>query len=206
MCVVLGSMFLVWGCNLDTGDSYTPDQAVVDAFKAKYPDAKDVTWSSVDSYQKAVFLQALVWNKGWFENTGKWLMTDADLPLRAMPAGVQDGFAASEYGTWTIYGSLVRERSDLPTLYVLYVRKAAESARLYFDVNGVLLKAGNTSLVDIPATVPVALSTIIALRYPNALIVDITRSANNNYLVDIYDGGVMRVVTFSSDLQWISIE
>ena len=104
------AMFIMLSC--DNNDSFDDGRlsesqvpkAVLAEFDEKYPDATNVTWAKkYNSYAVASFTTngqkaAAKDHTAWFEwGTGKWNMTEIEMPYAMIPDAVKTAFEASDY-------------------------------------------------------------------------------------------------------------
>ncbi|MEI3118152.1 MAG: hypothetical protein V8T12_04210 [Parabacteroides johnsonii] len=72
------------GCSKDDENvpgGIEPPKTILDAFKAKYPDARDTEWTVNDDYYVIDFENNSLDNTAWFNHLGVWAMIKTDLPL-----------------------------------------------------------------------------------------------------------------------------
>lgn len=73
-----------------------PAKNIVNAFKAKYPKAKQVEWEVKNTYQVAEFREGLTEAEAWFDNNGNWMMTESDVSFRSLPAVIRNSFETGD--------------------------------------------------------------------------------------------------------------
>ena len=78
-------LFGLSSCNENTAETVTVPKHIEDQFYMKYPDAKNVQWSSKNGYAIASFYQEndSITDKcsAWFaQSDGFWDMTEYDIP------------------------------------------------------------------------------------------------------------------------------
>ncbi|HXD78172.1 MAG TPA: PepSY-like domain-containing protein, partial [Puia sp.] len=121
----------------------TLPSAVTDSFKAKYPDAKQVSWSDKLGYWQASFYvdaDALV---AKFKTTGEWQSTMKRIPQTGLPADVQDGFSKSLYADddWKVTTVQVLYLPGNVVEYAVQVEKSQfQKKNLLFNSKGRLIK------------------------------------------------------------------
>ena len=112
-----------------------------EAFKAKYPDTKNVEWKDkLTSFQADYEMNGVKYSSK-FSNKGEWLQTDKVIEEAALPAAVKDGYGKSKYTGWELKEVSQIENKDNSIQYRLFVRKSSvEKKYLYFDPEGKLVK------------------------------------------------------------------
>lgn len=151
------------GCN-DDDENLAPrpnaPEAVLNAFNAKYPDAKDVKWETKGAYYVADFktTASLVEIDAWYKADGTWAMTESDYgkDLFMVPTAINQAFNASQYATWTIDDISYYEYPDATkSFYLIEVEKVGQTdMQLYFKPDGTSIKNVADNGVDItPDTV-----------------------------------------------------
>lgn len=199
------ALFVFTACD-DDDDDYKPESVVTTAFKAKYPDAKKVSWSDQGSYKKASFLLYNHDVEAWFDAGGTWVMTETDINYEELPVAVRNAYQASPYyQLWGIDDIEMLERLDMATVYTLVVQQNENTYRtLFYDANGILVKEYEGD--DVPGT-PVVLSgtvkNFLAQRYPNAAIVNAHQVDNGGLDVEIMDNSRVKEVQFNKEQNWI---
>ena len=87
----------------DKYDDGRPASEVRNQFKSMYPDAKDVEWEAEAGYWKVSFETGKAPNRidheAWYAADGTWVRTVSEYPITAVPQGIKDILAGSEYGT-----------------------------------------------------------------------------------------------------------
>jgi len=199
------SMVSFSGCN-DDDDNYTPEEAVVNAFKTKYPDAQRIEWETKAGYKVADFVLNAKESEAWFQTDGKWVMTETDILFDELSAEIQAAFKAGKYKDWRIDDVDKLERVDSETVYVIEVEGTGEYD-LYYAEDGTLLKevqdtGGN---MHEPTVIPSAIMDEIMKMYPNAVLIEYERK-NTFYKIDIRDGKIHKEVLFDDTNKWVSTE
>jgi len=114
---------------------------VTEAFKAKYPDTKNVEWKDKLTGFQASYEINGVHYQSKFSNKGEWLQTEKSIAEEALPAPVKDGYGKSKYTGWQLKEVSRIENKDNSIQYRLFVRKSGvEKKYLYFDPEGKLVK------------------------------------------------------------------
>ena len=123
---------------------------VTNAFKAKYPDAKDVEWKDKITVFDAQFKENGTNMTVSFNNKGEWQKTEKALTFASAPAAVKDGLAKSKYASREEWkpGEVVTmiTKQDNSTQYRVYVDKVGgvQKKYLFFNPSGQLEKESLT--------------------------------------------------------------
>ncbi len=143
--LLMGSVFSLYSC--DDDDNYTPDDVVVNAFKARYPEASRVEWETKSGFKVADFRINSKEAEAWFETDGTWVMTETDVTFNELPSPVQTAFNESIYSKWRIDDIDKLERSNAATIYIIEVEQGDQEYDLHFTEDGILLNdaTGNNS-------------------------------------------------------------
>lgn len=115
---------------------------VTEAFRSKYPMAKNVEWRDRLSGFTAVFDMDSVHYEAKFTNKGFWQSTENKMPESELSDAIKDGFQKSKYAEeWTIkkvYKIALREDK---TQYRLEIEKNdIQKKQLFFDPSGRMLR------------------------------------------------------------------
>ena len=115
---------------------------VTEAFRSKYPMAKNVEWRDRLSGFTATFDLDTVHYEAKFTNKGFWQSTENKMPESELSDAIKDGFHKSKYSEeWTIkkvYKIALREDK---TQYRLEIEKNdIQKKQLFFDPTGRLLR------------------------------------------------------------------
>lgn len=118
---------------------------VTDAFYAKYPVAKKVSWKDKLSAFVASFETDGVLHEARFTSKGIWEQTETKLEEDNLPSNINDGFTKSKYSDWEIKSA---SKIDLPgdtvNYKVVVTKSTLEKANLVFNASGKLLRDGRT--------------------------------------------------------------
>ena len=119
---------------------------VTDSFKAKYPNAQQVSWSDKLSAWQVTFKQDTASCTARFKNTGEWQWSTRKMSQASLPQAVQDGFSKSKFADdWKVVNVRRRDLTGRISQYVMYISKSDLQRRiLVFSSVGQLLKDGNT--------------------------------------------------------------
>ena len=113
---------------------------VTNAFKAKYPDATNVSWKDKITVFQASFVNDGQEMKADFSSNNGWQETAVRKSFEQLPEDVLDGFEKSKYNEWT-HGEYFFEilKNDNSVQYRIYVEKnAIQKKFLFFNTKGQL--------------------------------------------------------------------
>ncbi|MEP7277662.1 MAG: PepSY-like domain-containing protein [Bacteroidota bacterium] len=114
---------------------------VTEAFKAKYPDTKNLEWKDKLTGFEADFEMNGIKYSARFSNKGEWQQTERDIAEDALPATVKDGYGKSKYTDWELKAVSRVESKEDGLQYRLLIRKSSvEKKYLYFNESGQLVK------------------------------------------------------------------
>ncbi len=224
LMATLCSMFALSSCSDDNaGTPPSVSEEIVKAFYEMYPNATNVSWSTVEDYDVARFYDDGTRATGftpnctaWFSRISKrWGMTDREIPFNSLPAAVIQAFNDTIYSKspWTVDDEAnVLERADSETFYVIEVDKnengVETDADLYYTETGRLVQVLTDAPEDddhidfIPEEQPMTPSEFIADRYPGSRITD--RDWDDGFLeIEIYHEGREKNVYFNFRNEWV---
>src|SRR6478735_750894 len=115
---------------------------VTEAFKAKFPDAKNVEWKdNLSNFHADFTLNDASWSAE-FSSKGEWKESNKKMTFDALPAAVKDGYNKSKYSDWTPGTITMIEKSDNSVQYKIYTEKSSivQKRFLYFNKEGQLEK------------------------------------------------------------------
>lgn len=198
------------GCSNNDHKGAVPDQAILQAFNTKYPQAKKVEWETKVDYKVADFYIGSNEMEAWFDSKGNWVMTETDLTYPELPAAVRTSFESSTYANWKKEDIDKLERANTATLYIVEVEQGKQEANLYYAENGSLVKVVNdTDNDDTNNYQPIQLSKEIQgfldQKYPGATLLDIDKEKFGTE-IDILDKNIHKEVKFDLSDAWISTE
>ncbi len=213
--MLVSAIFALQSCDKDNDIPDNISRQAQEAFAAKYPSASHISWQVKRGYAVADFRQG---SKGeecsaWFDNDGKWYMTETEMRFEDLPEAVKAAFRSSEYAAWRVEDVDRLERTGVETVYVIDVEKQVSGVEtevdLYYSPDGILVKTAVDSEGDndygdrIPSAIEADIKAFIDSRYPNARILEIERESDNTIEVDILDGRTKRELFFDASLDWI---
>lgn len=115
--------------------------AVTEAFKTKYPQAKNVEWKDRLTFFQASFELDGAAHHARFNNKGEWDQTEKEISQSDLPEAVNEGFDKSKYSDWEVSSVAWIQYKDEHIEYrVLVKRSNLEKKYLYFNENGKLLR------------------------------------------------------------------
>lgn len=206
MVGLLCGAFVFTSCD-DDDDRFVPESLVVKAFNQKYPEAGRTSWERKAGYLKAEFRIGSYEAEAWFDQQGNWLMTETDLPYKALPQAVAASFETGPYAQWRVDDVDRMERPDAGTVYIIEVEKGETDIDLHYAENGALIKeeAGNGDNGHLPSVTPEAIRRIISELYPGAVILEIDTEARGTE-VDILHENIHKEVWIDADNRWMHTE
>lgn len=189
-------------------DKYTPGAPVLATFFKMFPNVVNADWEQKSGYDVADFKYENKEKEVWFMTDGTWMLTETDMPLTVVPKVILDAFTNGAYATWALADASYLERKDMLSVYVLTANKDGVKNHLYYTDAGMFLKAitvtkDNEDFVPTPVNENILKS--IQQLYPTAKIVEL-QVANNLIYVDLLNGGVMSLMVFDLQYQWIRTE
>lgn len=184
-----------------------PDATIVNAFNSKYPDAKNVEWETKADYKVAEFRNGSYETEAWFDASGKWMMTETDIPYNQLPQAIRMHFESSEYASWKKEDVDKLERANTATVYILEVEKGETEIDLYYAEDGALIKtiADGENTGHQPTVIPDAIQKFLTEHYPGATILEYDREQQGTE-VDILDKGIHKEVKFNTLNEWTYTE
>lgn len=119
---------------------------VTEAFKNKYPQATNVSWSDKLSSFQASFTNENEKLEASFNSKGEWKKTEKDLDVTKLPSSVKEGFNGSKYNTdWSIKGAQETEENNGKFEYRLLIEKSAlQKKYVYMNRDGQVLREALT--------------------------------------------------------------
>lgn len=212
-------LFGLSSCNENTAETVTVPKHIEDQFYMKYPDAKNVQWSSKNGYAIASFYQEndSITDKcsAWFaQSDGLWDMTEYDIPYAYLPEAVRVAFESSKYAAspWVADRDVeILERAGIETLYIISVENQNSSVEMdfYYSADGILLKEvfddkdeGGHAEDFLPQTPATSIKEWIDQKFPGARIVDIETENGGTEVELVYEGSAYEIL-FSREQNWM---
>lgn len=197
--LLLATGMVVISCK--NNNKYRPDAIIITAFNNQFPQAKQIEWEPKQGYQVAEFHDNGTESKAWFDNKGKWMMTESNLKYSALPQPIRNDFEKSTYYSWKKNDIDKVERLGMSPVYVIGVEKEEQDTDLYYSEDGTLIKTINdVKKGDLVKYMPLnpAIKEQIAQKYPDATVIE-TDSENGMLEIDILDNGKSKEVVFNGD-------
>jgi hypothetical protein len=144
-CLLIGGM-MVLNTKTDAQFRSLP-AAVTDSFKARYPNAQQVSWTDKLNGFQATFKQDTANYTARFKSDGTWDWSTRKLSQAALPAAVADGLAKSKYADpdWKVGMVVVHYMPGGVVQYSIQVAKSGlQKKNLLFSSAGQLLKDDST--------------------------------------------------------------
>lgn len=199
MVVLLGTGIVLTGCNQKK--QYRPDTKIVNAFNSKYPKAERVEWEQKHDYYVAEYHDNNMESEAWFDQAGKWMMTETNMKYNQLPQAIRTHFEQSSYSNWKKDDVDKIERVGMQPVYIIEIEKEGQDTDLYYNANGQLVKTvndvkrnDNYNYLPIPAV----LSNKIKEKYPDATIIE-SENKNRKTEIDILQNGKSKEVIFNGN-------
>ena len=136
MAVLVGLTLLAGsqGFGMPKGDEpVTPSAKLVEAFKAKYPEATPVKWEMEKGMFEAKFTLDGQEAEAYFDSENLWVMTKTELTPAQLPGNIQEALKATEYASWQVDDVDRVEKNDGTDLYIVVVKQDKQELKLSFD-------------------------------------------------------------------------
>ena len=118
---------------------------VTEAFKAKFPAAKNVSWNDKLTAFEASFDEEDAKLRASFSSKGEWKKTEKELTQADMPAAVKKGFKATKYFDWPVKSvTEIMETEGKHSFRLVVEKSALKKKNIYLDSDGGLLKEAVT--------------------------------------------------------------
>lgn len=116
-------------------------EALVVAFKERFPEVKKVRWEQKGEwFYEAEFRKDKEEVEVLFTNSGKWLYTSIEIDRRILPVTVLNGFRQSDYRSWKLDEVAIAENENQKDLYVLEAELNKMEFCLLFTKEGKLIE------------------------------------------------------------------
>ena len=120
---------------------------------------------------------------------------------------VKNALQNSEYATWNRDDADMLERKGLEPVYVLEVEQGSREMDLYYNAEGILIKAMEDYEDDsesyLPIELPEGVKNFLQEKYAESKIVETDRE-HGRLEVDIIHHGVVKEVVFDDSGNWLS--
>ncbi len=118
---------------------------VTEAFKIKYPAAKNVSWNDKITSFEASFNEEHAKQRASFSSKGEWKKTEKDWTSATMPAAIREGYKATKYADWTIKSvTEITENDDKHEFRLAIVKSTLKKKNIYLNADGDLLREAVT--------------------------------------------------------------
>lgn len=140
-----------YSCDKEENSQLTTDE-VRNTLKSMYPSANDISWEIKNGYIVADFKAPAALNPGgrdvehaaWFDRSGRWYMTETDIPFSLLPDAVKAAFQQSQYSEWIVDDVDMIERENFETVYVIEAESRSAGGEnevaLCYSADGILVK------------------------------------------------------------------
>lgn len=203
------ALFFIASCDDDDdkNSTPTPNAAVTAAFKEMFPKATNTTWSEKDNYQIASFLNEQQPTTAWFNPSGVWYLTQADINLASLPKVISDAIAKSAYAKWTPSSASTLKRKEMVDAYVVELKQNEKVIDLYYTTDGYLFASldqdglGNKAK---PNPLDPTVKAMINQYYSGAKIVNVDKSGG--YTAILWLDNTYFEFLLDKDYKWIQSE
>lgn len=115
--------------------------SVTNAFKEKYPEAKDISWEDRVTAFQAKFNMNDANYEARFNKDGNWLETEKHILMDELPSAVRESFQSSKFSDWSDPSAAMIQKGNGGTEYRIFVtNNTVKRKYLYFSEDGKLLK------------------------------------------------------------------
>lgn len=179
----------------------------VAAFGKHFPGISAKDWNTEGKYATIRFKQDGRRCKAWFDND-EWVMTTVWIQKEELPAKTLDAFQGGVYAEWELTGCRRFDRRERDTVFVLDVEKNKVKYGLYYNRDGILVRAVNATEQRIkasnliPKEAPECVFGTLRRLYPDAVIFEVA-SNGTSYAIDIVDGGLGKKAFIDNSGKWL---
>jgi len=118
---------------------------VTEAFKTKFPAAKNVSWNDKITAFEASFNEEDATLRASFSSKGEWKKTEKEWTGTTMPAAIKEGYKASKFTDWTIKSvTEITENDDKHEFRLAIEKSTLKKKNIYFNSDGSLLREAVT--------------------------------------------------------------
>lgn len=194
-------------CN-DEDDKVTAPSAVRTAFESMYPEARLEGWLNWRGYKVADFELNGEEAQAWYDNSGKWYMTDTEIDYRALPNAVRTAYQNSSYATiWDVDDMERLERADMQTIYILEVWQSRVEMDLYYTEDGLLAGEQQFGYGDptwwIPRSVPDTIKSYLDSNFEGYKMIQMFGEGGQSEALIAQDSKAKSVL-FNASNAWVS--
>jgi hypothetical protein len=143
LILLLTTMLFI--ANVATAQFRKVPATVTEAFKVKFPYAKNVSWSDkITSFQASFDQDDTKWAAS-FGSKGDWKKTEKDLVLNDLPGVVNDELKDTKYAGWTTKAVTRIEENDGKFEYRIFIEKSSINKKyVYLSKEGQVLRESQT--------------------------------------------------------------
>ena len=117
---------------------------VTDTFKARYPNAINVSWKDKITVFQANFSSDNADQEAKFSKKGEWQSTEKVMKQVDLPDGVKDGLDKSKYYDWKVEDVYIRYIPGKTQYHLVVTGSGLDKKNLLFSSEGRLIKDNNT--------------------------------------------------------------
>ena len=120
--------------------SSTPPEAVLKAFKQKFPDATNVKWGkeSKTEWEASFILDDNLSASANFSTSGDWLETEKEIPVTRIPEVIVSAIQKADKNS-KIVGGAVIENSKSETIYEADVKTGFKKKEVFYKPDGSII-------------------------------------------------------------------
>ena len=131
-------MFAIAAFGQNINETKLP-KAVLNAFKARFPNAKDVKWEKEDSAYSAEFLMDDAPTETEFDSLGEWKNTEWNIPIQYTPAAIKH-YTDSVYSDYILKELTILEVPTDSKSWVAEMSTKNETVEVYFTITPCVFK------------------------------------------------------------------
>ncbi len=179
-----------------------PNEAVLKSFDMKYPNAKNIQWSTSSNYYVADFTEYSTPVNAWFDLDGNWSLSKSTVAFNSMNGAVTKAFSESSYSDYNVNATSLLERKDMGNIYVM---ELDNNTNLYFSMQGDMIKTvqNNGVYTDKPVVIPTEVNGLITSLFNRSQIIDLWNDSLGSKVGVITDD-TYKVVALDFDYGWIA--
>ena len=172
-----------------------------------YPSAKSISWEIKNGYIVADFNAPSsgreVEHSAWFDRSGRWYMTETDIPFSSLPEAVKTAYRQSAYAEWVVDDVDMIERENYETLYVIEVERGDQEMDLHYLANGTRVKTVIHDGPNMPPTdLPAEVKEFLGQKYPRATVIE-AEEEHGLLVVSVVDAHTKKEVVFNHQNRWV---
>src|SRR5262249_29870366 len=140
--IIIALLIAAAMCNLTYAQKIPASQvpaAVMSAYQAKFPNAGKTSWEleNENEYEASFKLNGVAVSAN-FDNTGKWLETETEIKVSALPVSVQSSLK-KDFAEYKINEASKIESAKNETSYEVEVEKGEETFDVLFSPDGKMI-------------------------------------------------------------------